>query len=65
MDKKIKFSYIDYGKKQDKNRKIITKNFFKGIKLFTLQNVINAFFIAFRFHTYPSDADKIADDLEE
>jgi hypothetical protein len=65
LDKKIKFSHTDFGEKWDENRKTITKNFFKGIKSFTLQDVIGAFLNEISFHGYPEDVDKVADDLDK
>jgi hypothetical protein len=65
LDKKIKFSHTDFGEKWDENRKTITKNFFNGIKLFTLQDVIGAFLNEISFFGYPVDKDEVADDLDE
>lgn len=65
LDKKTKFSHTDFGDKWDENRKAKTKFFFKGIKLFTLQDIIGAFLNEISFHGYPAAIDEIADDLEE
>ena len=65
LDQNIKFSYTDSGEKWDENRKIITKNFFTGIKLFTLRDIIGAFLNEISYFGYPADADEVAQDLED
>ena len=58
---KIKFTHIDFGDRWDENRKTIKKNFFKGVKSFTLRDIIGAFLNEISFYGYPENTDEVAE----
>ena len=64
INKNIKYSFTDFGERWDENRKVHTKTFFKGIKHFTLQDIIGGFLNEISFYGYPNQSDEIADKLE-
>ena len=60
---KIKFSHLDFGERWDENRKTIKKNFFKGVKSFTLHHIIGAFLNEISFYGYPENTDAVANEI--
>ena len=65
LNKNIHYNYYDLGDKWDEDRKIVDKTFFKGIRNFTLRDIIGAFLNEITFYGYPEQADEMASDLEK
>ena len=65
LDKNIHYNHYDLGDLWDENRKTVEKTFFKGIRNFTLQDIIGAFLNEITFYGYPEQADEVASDLEK
>jgi hypothetical protein len=64
LNKKYKTSYFEMGEIWEEDRKPKNIVFFKGIKEFTLQDVIGAFLHEISFSGYPESRDEEAEKLE-
>lgn len=64
-NKKIVYSYTDFGDLWDENHKANKRTFFDGVKQFSFQDIIGCFLNEISFFGYPKDSDKEADRLDE
>jgi hypothetical protein len=65
LDNRIEFKTIDFGEIWDKNRKPVSKIFFKGIKTFVFENIIGTFIHEITCYGYKEHRTKFIERLEK